>query len=87
MSVQSMVFGANTLISLLRWDLVGAGLSAISIIPYVGDLAKVGKLGKWAQTVESAIDRMNEAHLAPFIRPILENICLLYTSPSPRDRG
>ena len=66
--------GANTLISLLRWDLVGAGLSAISIIPYVGDLAKVGKLGKWAQTVESAIDRMNEAHLAPLIRPILENI-------------
>ena len=53
---------------------MGAGLSAISIIPYVGDLAKVGKLGKWAQTVESAIDRMNEAHLAPLIRPILENI-------------
>ena len=40
--------GANVLISLARGDLFGAGISAISIVPFVGDLAKVGKLGKWA---------------------------------------
>ena len=34
--------GANTLISLGRGDWLGAGLSAISMIPYVGDAAKLG---------------------------------------------
>ena len=48
--------GANTLISLGRGDWLGAALSAISIIPYVGDAAKLGKLGKWAETVAKAID-------------------------------
>ena len=40
--------GANVLISLARGDLFGAGISAISIVPFVGDLVKVGKLDKWA---------------------------------------
>ena len=66
--------GANVLISLARGDLFGAGISAISIVPFVGDLAKVGKLGKWAQTVEAAVERMNDAHLAPVVRPYLEKI-------------
>ncbi|HRN07737.1 MAG TPA: hypothetical protein PLM95_12960, partial [Ottowia sp.] len=47
--------GANTLISLGRGDWLGAGLSAVSMIPYVGDAAKLGKLGKYAQTVAKAI--------------------------------
>ncbi len=47
--------GANTLISLGRSDWLGAGLSAVSMIPYVGDAAKLGKLGKYAQTVAKAI--------------------------------
>lgn len=48
--------GANALISLGRGDWVGAGLSAISIVPFVGDLAKAGKLGKWASTMTKAIE-------------------------------
>lgn len=48
--------GANAVISLFRGDFLGAGLSAVSIIPYLGDAAKAGKLGKWAQTIERAVD-------------------------------
>lgn len=48
--------GANTLISLGRGDWLGAGLSVLGVIPYVGDLAKLGKLGKWAKTVANGIE-------------------------------
>ena len=44
--------GINAAISLFRGDLFGAGVSAVSMIPYIGDLAKAGKLGKWAQTLD-----------------------------------
>ena len=48
--------GVNTVISLGRGDWFGAITSAISIVPYVGDAAKLGKLGKWAKTVSEAVD-------------------------------
>lgn len=48
--------GLNGLISLFRGDFVGAGVSALSMIPYVGDLAKAGKLGKWAETITNAAE-------------------------------
>jgi hypothetical protein len=48
--------GANTLISLGRGDWFGAITSAAGIIPYVGDAAKLGKLGKWAETIAKAVD-------------------------------
>ena len=47
--------GTNAVISLKRNDWLGAGLSGLSLIPYIGDLAKVGKLGRWAQTVDKAV--------------------------------
>lgn len=61
--------GSNTLISagraigsLFSGDLGGAGghalngvLSAAGIIPYLGDAAKAGKVGKWAQTVSDSV--------------------------------
>lgn len=47
---------ANTGISLFRGDGWGALMSAAGMIPYVGDLAKAGKLGKWAATVSKAVD-------------------------------
>lgn len=63
---------ANAVISLVRGDLPGAGLSAV---PYLGDWAKVGKLGKWAQTVERAVDlaRVDSA-CARMVRPPLEQL-------------
>lgn len=48
--------GANTLISLGRSDWLGAGLSVLGVIPYLGDAAKLGKLGKWAETMAKSID-------------------------------
>lgn len=60
--------GSNTLISLGRGigslfsgdgeaggHFVNGGLSALGIIPYLGDAAKLGKIGKWAQTVADGI--------------------------------
>ena len=41
--------------SLFRGDLVGAGISLVSMVPYIGDLAKAGKLGKWSRTVDNLI--------------------------------
>ena len=48
--------GANALISAGRGDWVGAGLSALAIVPVVGALAAAGKLGKWAETVAKAVE-------------------------------
>lgn len=48
--------GANTLISLGRGDWLGAGLSVLGVVPYLGDLAKLGKLGKWAKTVANGVE-------------------------------
>lgn len=67
--------GANALISALRGDWLGAGLSALSIVPYVGDAAKLGKLGKWAETVAKSIDaaKSNPAAVAQ-LRPVMDTI-------------
>lgn len=74
--------GANALISIGRGDWLGAALSAVSIVPYVGDAAKLGKLGKYAQTVAKAIDaaRANPAlrkTLAPAIQGIADALAKL----------
>ena len=61
--------GANTLISLGRGDWLGAGLSAISMVPYIGDAAKLGKLGGYAQTVAKAVEA---AARNPAMRQALE---------------
>ncbi|MEM9827943.1 MAG: hypothetical protein AAF958_15235 [Planctomycetota bacterium] len=48
--------GTNALISIGRGDWLGAGLSIVGIVPYVGDLAKAGKLPKYARSIGKAID-------------------------------
>lgn len=48
--------GTNAVVSLFRGDFLGAGISAISILPGIGDAAKLGKLGKWAQTTADAVE-------------------------------
>lgn len=48
--------GANGVISLLRGDVLGAGISAVSMIPYIGDAAKLGKLGHWGKTIANAVE-------------------------------
>lgn len=48
--------GTNAVISLVRGDGWDALMSAAGVLPYVGDLAKAGKLGRWAKTVGTAVD-------------------------------
>jgi len=71
----------NGLISIGRGDWIGAGLSGISVIPFIGDLAKAGKLPKAAQTLAEAI-RLAEydAAFARVLRPALENLKRLLDS-------
>ena len=50
-------------ISLLRGDYVGAGISALSMIPYLGDAAKLGKLSKFAETVGMAVEDLAKSNV------------------------
>lgn len=67
--------GSNAVISLFRGDFSGAGISALGFIPVLGDAAKLGKLGKWGETLAKAIDfaKVNSA-FAKAIAPALEKI-------------
>lgn len=67
--------GVNGVISLFRGDLLGAGISAVSMVPYIGDAAKIGKFGKWAQTVVNAAElAARNSDFARTAMPILERI-------------
>lgn len=67
--------GANGVISLLRGDFLGAGISAVSMIPYVGDAAKLGKLGKWAETVTNGVElALKNSDFAKASGPALKKI-------------
>lgn len=67
--------GANTLISIGRGDGWGALMSAAGMIPYVGDAAKLGKLGRWGKTVADAVDLATSSPaLARTLSPALRKI-------------
>jgi hypothetical protein len=59
----------NAAWSAWRGDGWGAFLSAVSAVPYIGDAAKLGKLGKWAETVANAVEM---AAKNPAMRAALE---------------
>lgn len=61
--------GSNAIISIFRGEWGQAGLSALGIIPYLGDAAKLGKLGKWAKTLTNAIEA---AASNPAVRKAIE---------------
>jgi hypothetical protein len=69
----------NAVISAGRGDWLGAGLSLISVVPYVGDIAKVGKLPRYVQSLKKAIslaksDMRFAAHLEPVLGRLLRAI-------------
>jgi len=67
--------GVNGVISLFRGDWLGAGISAVSMIPYIGDLAKAGKLPKVLKSVERAVEiASKDAKFAERLRPVLRKI-------------
>ncbi len=67
--------GISGLVSLGRGEYLEAGISGLSMIPIIGDLAKVGKLGKWAKTVAKAIElAAKDAKFAAKLKPALKEI-------------
>ena len=67
--------GSNAAISISRGDWFGAGLSGISLIPYVGDLAKIGKLGRWAQAVHKSVElARRNARFGERMRPVFAKL-------------
>jgi hypothetical protein len=62
-------------ISMFRGDWTGAAISAVGVVPYIGDLAKLGKVPKYLAKVENAIRlaRTNEK-FAAVLRPVLERL-------------
>lgn len=79
--------GLNALISLGRGDWLGAGLSGLSMIPYIGDLAKAGKFPKYLKTIERAIvlaqqSEKARAALLPVFRKLDEAMNLMPTGVS-----
>ena len=58
-----------------RGDWKGASISVVGMIPYFGDLAKLGKLAKKVKMIERVIERCREsAAFAERARPLLEAI-------------
>ena len=67
--------GLDGLISLLRGDRVGAAISAVSLIPYLGDAAKIGKLHKFVNVVDRAADlARTDSTVARRVAPRVEQI-------------
>jgi hypothetical protein len=62
-------------ISLCRGEFMAGAISAIAIVPYAGDLAKLGKLPFYVRTVERAVKlaRQNET-VAKVARPLLARL-------------
>ena len=51
---------------------MGAGLSAISILPYIGDFAKLGKIPKYTRSISRALElAAKDAQFAEKLRPAL----------------
>jgi hypothetical protein len=67
--------GLSALISLGRGDWLGAGLSGLSMVPYIGDLAKAGKFPKYLKTVERAIVLAQQSEKArKALLPVFEKL-------------
>lgn len=65
----------NAVVSLMRRDLFGASVSVIAAVPFVGDLAKLGKLPRYLKIVERAIEvARTDSRFAEMLRPILNKL-------------
>ena len=66
---------SSGIVSAARGDWTGVLISAIAMVPYVGDLAKLGKLPRLARTVARAVEvaRANP-RFAQRIAPVMDNL-------------
>jgi hypothetical protein len=67
--------GLNGLISAKRGDVTGAMISAVSMVPVIGDVAKAGKFARYAKTLANAVDLAKvDATFAKAARPVVARI-------------
>jgi len=67
--------GSSALISLARGRWLDAALSGMSIIPYVGDLAKAGKFPRYLKTVERAVQLAQQsADARRLLEPVMRKL-------------
>ena len=67
--------GANAIISIVRGNWFDAAISGLSIIPYVGDLAKIGRLKKQLKSIKRAIKIVTEnPELATKMIPVFRKL-------------
>ena len=67
--------GVSALIALGRGQWLDAAISGVAMVPYVGDLAKAGKLGKYAQSLENAITlAKNSPEAARLLAPVFARL-------------
>lgn len=67
--------GSNALLSLARGRFWDAAISAVSIVPYIGDLAKLGKLPRYLMSIRKAIAlARRDAQWALRLRPLLAKV-------------
>ena len=65
----------NALISAFRGNWLDVGISMRSVLPWIGDMAKLGKLGAWAQTAERVAGEIGRGSpVFQAARPVLETI-------------
>ena len=74
--------GASGLLALARGQWLDAVISGVSMVPYIGDLAKAGKLPRYLKTLERAIELARKspqaaAALLPGLRKLKEVLDLL----------
>ena len=80
---------ANAALQYKNGDYLGAGLSAIGLIPYAGDLAKVGKVGKDVNIISAAVGTLKVGgDVAPisyraFTRGNFRNNLIRFTGTNP----
>lgn len=67
--------GMDALISLKRGDYWGSGISALGMIPYIGDVAKIGKLPKLLETIGKVVKMAKtDAKFAKIVEPLLKGL-------------
>lgn len=65
----------NAMISIGRGDWIGAGISAISVVPYVGDLAKAGKFSRYVVSFEKMMQQVKtDGKFSVYMAPVLSNL-------------
>lgn len=65
----------SAIISIYRGQWVNAGLSGLSLVPYLGDAAKFGKFSKYLETVNKAIAAASkDSRFEKILRPVFEKL-------------